>query len=638
VQRLRSSVTALMMLVAALIPGAATATDQARPATIHGRLVLESTKIPAPKSARLRLGAVGETKDVEVACAVEENRLACDAPAGRFDAALHAPGFAPVHFWGITTTSAELLNLGPIELRTGGAIAGKVLDRGAGLDGVEVELVPSATPAEGNAVRAAILTRRAVTDREGKFSFADVGTGTYSVVARLEGYSAANVRPVRVEAPAEVRLDAIELAPLRKLEVFVTPPVDPQGARWVCTLHRAVPLSGYHEVVRRGMVSEAGHWSADLLDASTYRLQIATAAGDPIETREVELSDNAILNIGLSRLPIRGLITLGDRPIAASIVLQSEDSARVTFRSNGEGIFTGFLPEKETWRARVQAGKPRIELQVDDVEISRDGDTAFVHIELPAGAVAGTVVDENGRPVVATVMLTGERGVEASTESDAEGKFTLHGLTTGARRIKAGTLSGESDLLPVDVTDDEEPQPLTLVVRSQTIVRGDVVDAAGNGIPGAVVRYRGVGGETRTTTTGLAGEFSFPVIKGAPVTSLAVLADGWPKTLLTVADPSRRQRVVLGGAPARLMLQLRGAPPWPFVTADRAHFFWLPDLFLPRPAGPPAEFRDGRFALDLLPGTYTVCPEPVVSDRCATRSLAANTSATLMAAPDQRWR
>jgi hypothetical protein len=598
-----------------------------RVATLNGRFILETRTSTLPATATLRLHDGDDT--VVVPCTVTGSDWTCATPAGKFDAELHAPGFVPVNLWGIELSASTPRDAGEVTLRQGGILRGTVLERGRGISGVEVELAPSAALTGGDAARAAILTRRASTDRSGAFAFTDLGTGTYSLATRYDGYSTASSRSLRVEAPHVLELAPMQILPLAKLDVHVTPPLDFHGAPWVCTLERATPLSRYHEVVRRGMTSQAGHWSATLLDAgSTYRLRIATSKGEAVESRDIELMADMILPLDIAKLVLDGTITMGDKPVSAWIALLAEDGPQFTFRSNEEGVFSGVLPKRSAWRARVRIVQPRIELQVDEVDLRTDGDKVHARIELPGGEAKGKVVDENGQPLSATVMITGDRGLEATTASSAKGEFHFVGLTDGARSVKAMTDDGESDPMRVSV-DGEDTAPLTLVVRTAPRIRGEVVDAAGSPIAGATIRYQ-QGREARTATSGVTGEFSFAVAPGAVNAPLAVLADGWPRVLLSWPVASReRLRVVLGPAKARLGIDFGSAPPWPYLRSSGSEFFALPHLFLPRAGGPPVELREDRFWFDLQPGTYTVCSEPALSDRCVTRVLAPHGTANV---------
>lgn len=615
---------------------------QAVPAgSIHGRFMAEGrrdvTEFATPSLQFRATDAPGVTADAE--CKVAGAEWTCTLPAGTFDAVLHVPGFAPRYFWGITASPAAPLDLGTAVLARGSTVRGEIVQRTGPAKGAIVELTPSAAPAGTNAARAAIRTRRAQTGADGSFSFADVGNGTYSIAARLEGYSPATVQTLRVEPPAEALVPRLTILPLVTLSVFVTPPVDYAGQPWHVALER-LTSGGYRQLTRGGSTSESGSWSASLLEANSYHLKISTSAGAVVETREVELSADTEIAATISRIAIEGLVTLGDDPARASVTLISESGARFQFRSNAEGRFSGLIPSEQTWRAQVVTTAPRTELYVDEVELTADGEGRVrARIELPGGEVKGRVLDDEQRPVTAAVLALGDRGLQLSTESLPDGSFHLIGLPEGVHRIKATSVRGESEPAPIRVGRSESA-PLTLIIRSQSSLEGTVADPSGNAVVGAAIRYRLNGGETLTRITGLDGEFSIPHAKGAASLSFAVLADGWPRTLVSVRpDTSRPARVVLDRRPARLGLRLRGAPPWPFITTDRTHFYMLPHLFLPRAGGPPREFSasDGRMWLDLAAGTYAVCPEATFTDRCAVRTLAAHTDTTVDLT-DEGWR
>jgi hypothetical protein len=100
-------------------------------ASLRGRVVLPAGEKPLPAlTVRLQPPfGPGQEKDLSIAlsCPIQDGKLACEAPAGRFDVRLRAEaGFAPVYFWDLPIPGGKGADLGEIALRRGASVSGWV--------------------------------------------------------------------------------------------------------------------------------------------------------------------------------------------------------------------------------------------------------------------------------------------------------------------------------------------------------------------------------------------------------------------------------------------------------------------------------------------------------------------------------
>ena len=128
--------------------------------------------------------------------------------------------------------------------------------------------------------------------------------------------------------------------------------------------------------------------------------------------------------------------------------------------------------------------------------------------------------------------------------------------------------------------------------------------------------------------TGLDGDFVLALPGSSPEAAILIVAPGLPrKLLLYVLDPDAQSLdITLGAATAVMRISLKTAPPWPYVTGDGKSFFSLLSFFSPRAGGPPLEFQQGAYAIEMEPGAYTVCPSQQLAPLCATKVLQAGSS------------
>jgi hypothetical protein len=164
----------------------------------------------------------------------------------------------------------------------------------------------------------------------------------------------------------------------------------------------------------------------------------------------------------------------------------------------------------------------------------------------PALYVAGTVVDEQGKPISGVQVTADQLGVAngsatiESTESDSDGSFELFNFPlkppTAGKDVSKGLISfSHASFMDFAIPDayalaPRERDRLPVVLKSGRKIAGTVLDVAGKPFPDAIVKATAPDGSHRRVT-GSDAEGNF-VLGG--------LSDG--PTLLTVVVPKIKQK------------------------------------------------------------------------------------------------
>ena len=522
-------------------------------------------------------------------------------------------------------TASSDPTLGAQRLTRGGSISGHVRDKsGDAVEGAEVTAVPIAPSGVG---KVPARTQRAKSDKHGFFQITALAEGTYHVEAKSAGKANADGGMVDVKDGEEHALarPLVHLG-LQAVDVFVTPPVDRGGHPWSLSLFRRLsPTSRTLKKVAGGEAGTNGFWHAEGLEPGEYTLSVQTADGAVRKRDTIQLDQGTqTVSIALDDVAIRGTVRSGSAKLATHLTFVDDEGARVHADSDEDGEYELSLPHEGTWHVEVSSEKPRIRLfRLFKAEVKRSDDQEFVRVdvELPAGRVAGTVTDGEGKLVDAIVVV--HRNGEMVAQTFAEGgTFDVAGIREGPAQIDARTPNTQSELQPIDVTEKTE---VDLVIRKRVTMRGVVVSREGNAIAGAILRAVSSGFDgVVNTVTGTSGKFEMSIPSADRAITVIVLAPRHPIRIIQVpagyslAEPVRVVAAPIGG---RLRIRFPGAPPWPLVTksGDAVPLSLL--LYPPDASGYPGGLTEDGFAGDVEPGDYTVCiqrPER----RCSTRVVA----------------
>ncbi|HEX7155312.1 MAG TPA: carboxypeptidase-like regulatory domain-containing protein [Thermoanaerobaculia bacterium] len=551
----------------------------------------------------------------ETACRVRERRWVCELPSTTVDVRLLADGFAPVYLWDVAPATASA---GTVQLERGGSVAGWVARNDRSAEEVTVELTP-AVYGDDAFTHARLGARRlsAKANARGFFQLTGVTPGVFTLAARASDASPALLEELRVDDVEVVVAEPLLLTPLALLDVHVTPPSPKPELPWRVELDRVTLRGTGRERVTAGSTTHSGHWSAGKLPRGRYHLAILDPAGSTVATRELQVeNDRERVAIAIGEIPIRGTVFIGEQPVEGTIAFDA-GGRTLTFSTGADGAFDGAVPDEGRWRVRITPRERTQQVRsAADVRRREGEEVATVDVHLPAGSVAGKVVDEMGNPVRgADILVLRGAAFDANAASGDDGTFMVTGLACGEVTVRARSGSVESDRVAATVASGE-PAPLTLVMREPATVRIAIRQLNGAPVVGAMI-HAVVQGRPREYVTGPTGTFTADVPSGTPFLDVAIIAPGLPVKLDRVPLHGDAPPVVqMSAAAGRLAIALDGAPPWPIVRRGAAALA-LPFLLAPRhPGGAARELVDGEFLLTVEPGEYQLCSGPRPGDTC----------------------
>lgn len=512
---------------------------------------LEVTFSEAPESGPSG-GTDVQVPSGELDCPIEEGEFRCEVPAGALDLRLRSRQHISHYLWDVKVERGRELELGELLLRRGASIIGWVLPPSRDLDFRRVEVTASPQLMGGVASRAdlerrSLVERQASVNHRGFFELTALPPGSYVVEVSHPGYATTTVAPVTVLQYAETELRSIELQPPATLEVEVWPPRHPLS-RWVVALHQKSPVPGYSDQVEKSMASEEGRWKVSDLEPGRYFLRISDNRGSNWAHEDVEVTPGmAPVEIRLPMMRLEGEVVYDGEPLEADLYFGGLHGARnVEIRSDEEGKFYAFIPERDSWFVDVSSSRPKIDTRVEDLQFRQGPDDrwAKTRIEVPKTELSGQVVDPAGQPVPgARVRASGPSHRGPSVETDSpEGRFEFLGLQEGTWHLEASFVdadSGErssSRRLEVRLHDGEELTSLRLVLVEQRRVLGAVLGPDGQGVPGASVLTfpiaNGVRASDRlpTETTDVEGTFELWLPAWSDEVLLTVFPPGFSVT------------------------------------------------------------------------------------------------------------
>ena len=537
-------------------------------------------------------GPVGETE-----CSIEADAWTCAIPPGQYDLRFAARGSAPEFRWNVTAPGK--LDA-PLQFVAGASLSGRLeAVRGAkiSLTGIEISL--------NGAQR-----YKAKADRKGFFQFKGLPPGQYSLRARREGL-AAQARSVIIVAGAAAELNApLFLDRPKRLTVMLTPALDPELKPWRVSLWaRSVPQRGL-TVVTESTAMPSGEWSASGLVAGEYELEIARPDGGMWKSVDVPIGDTDVtLPVSVTGEHITGIITLGQRPLAAKLSFGGEHGATLT--SDEGGRFEGEIPpasgnERTIY---VEAEAARIARTVRaNVERSESG--ARITIKLPATLLTGHVLGEDGSPkndALITVSGNGP-GTFRQLFVENDGSFQLAGVDAGEYTLTAHIFSGERSERVVVSLRDDEPSEVELVLKSAVVLRGRVgigetplVEAYVYGLP----RDTPITPPLPVAKTNQTGRFELQLPPRTSIFDLVVVHPAFDTVLTRIAGQVDAVRQViatqLGGT-----LTVDTRDPRDVLLRHAGAECWL--LWLAKTPGTNGMVESSRVIVPRLePGEYTVC-------------------------------
>jgi hypothetical protein len=565
-------------------------------------------------------------------CALDFPAWQCSVPAGvPLDLRLELPGFGAIHHFDVVAAEDAPAKLPRQRLLAGATVAGWIEDADrVAVPNAKVTLYPMQAPAPTGETKGLAARRHVATaNAKGFFQLAGLEPGMYRLVSEANGFSPVNVPEVRVrEGESLVWPRPIVQPPVARLEVLLSPPVDPGGSPWVVELEEKAPLHLAAVPPVQGKASAAGRWEAAPLRADTYRLRVRDRNGAPLENVTVDLSEGGLKTIAVDvrTIAIRGVLLVGDEPLSGHLSFTNYSGRDVEARAGEDGVFQAIFPAAGRWVPALEyprQGDSRIQLAAVDID-PQNAASEPLELRVPGGRIRGVVLGPQKTPArdVVVHLMRGEAGLAANATTGADGRFELVAVAPGSYRVQAdGNRMATPRAIPLEL-DDHETKELTLLLAPKRRLEAIILTPFGTPASGAWVKIAPYGDQGWfTLSADAAGRFGFSVPGGAGDVPLVVTTYAWPSAAALVSTETR--------APVTIRLRPDGG----VLRVRNAHFPVIRTSGVTAPFGafkiPAPHGRPEDSAL-LEPGTYVVCPdENVPAETCRSVTIAPGTQQTL---------
>jgi hypothetical protein len=486
----------------------------------------------------------------ELRCPIAENAFRCAIPTGTFNLRLRPKGFIAQYRTQVAFVAGQTQNLGAFAFREGQSITGG-LELPAKFDADVRDVIVTAAPAVAAAAApsavagATLLPLSAKGEKNGFFHIDGVPAGAYVVRAAYKRALYSDAVEVEVRAAREAELiEPLRLNVPHRIEATLLPPLTPAREPWHVRLSRYVGERQLDPITESNADTD-GDWESAPLPPGRYSLSIGTVEGDVWSDEPIvlEASDHHSV-VTLVRSGLHGSVTLGDQPLQAALTFTNSSGLNVRAQSNEQGRFSLNIAQSKdrTLTVRIDAEQPIVRRRIQ-VEAPADAERD-VTIRLPASVLLGNVIDAHGLPADdADVYITGGGAGEAmvQTRTAADGSFAIHALSAGKYSLVASSFLMESTPVEVELRSDETPDPVGLVLRPMSRLRGRVVSPAG-GVPGASIQAWAVDVEQRmaaTRTTDANGDFDVAVPPGARTFEVTIAPPGFSYVITSAALSDR---------------------------------------------------------------------------------------------------
>ncbi|HEX2252912.1 MAG TPA: carboxypeptidase regulatory-like domain-containing protein [Thermoanaerobaculia bacterium] len=598
-----------------------------------------------PAAVTVRLQKAGERRGssafepITLLCPVDgEGRMDCRLPRLRdVDLRLRSPGFASRFFWDLALSAASAHDLGEVPLRPGASVVGRLeVPPGHDVTEVVVRLRPARSSPHAPVTERVDgqSTAQARPDERGFFSLEGLAAGAYDLAVRHPSLAALDLPALRVVEGAQTEIaEPLLLAEPAALRLLLSPPFDPHGKDWRLELLQRTATAQARRVSGSEPLATTTGFVEVPAAPGAYEARIFDSRGVRVASHEVTFDGREEpYPLEVEPILVDGRVTLGEDPILARVTFRGPQTVQMD--ADLEGRFGGYLPRAGEWDVEVHAFDPPVNRRTRalEVEVDPEEDRAVLHLRLPDTTLRGTVVDPRGVPVPdAEVTVTDPlfSTPEVRVASDEEGGFRVRGLDEGAVLAQAARV-GEggrewSSRPETGVIREDDPLELRLVLREHARLRGRVVAADGNPLPGAWIEtlpytaegwYDALFAPARTTDA--AGRFDSSLPRSTAAVHLVVLAPGHPLTS-RVLELGDHGDLVLGSSAGSLAIELP-APgrelPWHDPAAPRPTVVTPDGTRLPLGSlaqwaalnGQPWDGNQRRVVLPLLaPGSYAVC-------------------------------
>lgn len=554
-----------------------------------------------------------------------------DVEPGKVTVEATAIGRAPARKAGVDVASEAIVDVGTLVLEDGRTLRGRVVDAkddtplaGSAVTVMEAQggmriRIPGMTESAGSAV----------SGTDGGFEIRGLEARNYTVAAQHPDFSP-NETVVEVPADQDPGEIVVKLS---------------RGG----TLTGMVRDAGRQPVPNANILAVKGMFGGEMNSAATGvdgRYTIAKLSPGTYNVMRQPEDGRVVIGMGMKQAVIRE---------GETTTLDFDEAAKHTIRGrvlrNGKPVTNAYLVvfQGDTFSAQGMKttsvdSEGRYEVGVDEagqytVQVTGGGMTgggtpttivvpdspdAVIDIQLKGGAVTGRVTGSDRQPISGAFVVArasdgaaGGIGASGTAQTNAEGSFTLDGLSPGSYRVTASATGYASAEATIVVGDEGDAPPLDLRLEKGRSIRGRVVDARGTGVSGVFVVFAPTGTTQNSApavstdvngsfvaTVGSEGAYDFTAIGAglAPARATGIVApeedDGEPDVTLKMANGAhlRVRLVTKEGAPVE-GASVVAVPDPPYLGSEMTRF-----LSQVAPTG-----RDGTTqVLGLAAGSYRV--------------------------------
>lgn len=544
----------LLLLPAGIVSGKLRAPENG---TLPAVLTLKMS-VPPPRQGEKR----SPIPTADLPCPIIDNAFHCTLPAGALDLKLQVGNYTPHYFWTAEITAGKPTDLGTLQLRSGGSLAGwvEVAGRYDANQPPAVELKPPMMGASFNPREEERQSLRAVTTKvneRGFFQLVGLAPGGYLLTASTLGFAMAEPLVVDVLAERETLLDEpIALQPMHPLVVYVEPPTGPEGAPWQVQAGKERATIPVVDILAKSPASPEGFWRSQELAPGTYRLSISDGGGSIWYEEEAQLgAAGSPLHIEIPLIPIAGRVTRAEEPLVAIVSFgTTQGRPDIRLATNEDGEFAGYLPREGEWPVELIFGEQHAIVQaVEPVQIEKPagGEPAHVEIELPDTELVGLVVEGEARVAGAGILVLrsteqGGRRREAMLQTGEDGGFSLSGLSEGELQLRAESFEKSSAWTIIQLQEGRKGPPVVLRLAEHVKISGQVLSPAGPvgganvvGVPGGMSTDLAFWAQTVTAAD---GSFTLQVSADARWLDVIVVPAGLPVRLARVNVANKKDQ------------------------------------------------------------------------------------------------